>query len=134
MISLITELTDIKGKRAPRGWICFDRECPTCTTLARRFRPVFEKRGFGLVALQDPRVAPLLGLAPAELMREMRVVTVGGIYGGVDAVAYLARQVWWAWPVSLAAKLPGLRSAFRLGYRWFSDHRYCTSGRCFGAS
>jgi predicted DCC family thiol-disulfide oxidoreductase YuxK len=132
MISLITELTDVKGKRAPRGWICLDRECATCTTLARLFRPIFEKRGFGFAALQDPRVASLLGLASEELMREMRVVTVGGTYGGVDAIAYLASQVWWAWPVYLAAKLPGLRSAFRLGYRWFSDHRCCNSGRCVG--
>ena len=101
--------------------------------LVRRFRRVFEKRGFGFAALQDSRVASLLVLPPEELLREMRVVTAGGVYGGADAVVYLAKEVWWAWPVYLAAKLPPLRSALRWGYRWFADHRSCTSGTCLGA-
>ena len=101
--------------------------------LARRFRRLFEKRGFGLVALQDPRVAPLLGLSPEELLREMRVVTADGIYGGADAVVYLAKQVWWAWPAYLAVNLPGLRCVLRSGYCWFADHRTCTSGTCLRA-
>ena len=126
-------MTDVKGRRAARGWICFDSECAVCTMLACRFRRLFEKRGFGFAALQDPRVASLLGLTPEQLLREMRVVTAGGVYGGADAVAYLAKQVWWAWPVYLAAKLPPLRSVLRWGYRWFADHRSCTSDACLGA-
>jgi predicted DCC family thiol-disulfide oxidoreductase YuxK len=128
MISLITEITDTKGNRAPRGWICFDRDCAVCSMLAQRFRRVFEKRGYGLAALQDPRVACLLGLAPEDLMREMRVVTEGGVYGGADAAVYLAKQVWWAWPIYATSKLPGLGYVFRRGYRWLADHRSCTSG------
>jgi len=100
MISLSAEMTDTKGRRAARGWILFDRDCRICTSLARRFRSTFEKRGFGLAALQDPRVAALLALPPEQLLREMRVVTSDGeIYGGANAIVYLARQVWWAWPL-----------------------------------
>ena len=64
MISLSAEMTDKKGRRAVRGWVFFDRDCRICTSLARRFRHMLEKRGFGLAALQDPRVATLLALPP----------------------------------------------------------------------
>lgn len=126
-------MTDTKGRRASRGWICFDRDCAVCSALAQRFRRVFERRGYGLAALQDPRVACLLGLPPEDLMREMRVITEGGVYGGADAVVYLAEQVWWAWPIYATSKLPCVGSVFRWAYRWFADHRSCTSGTCKSA-
>jgi predicted DCC family thiol-disulfide oxidoreductase YuxK len=111
MISLISEMTDTKGRHAVRGWVCFDRDCPVCVSLARRFRLPLEKRGFGLAVLQDPRVQTLLALPPQELLREMRVATGDGeIYGGADAVVFLARQIWWAWPLFALAKLPAPRA------------------------
>src|SRR5258708_25566863 len=107
MISLISEVTDSKGRRASRGWVCFDSSCSICTSLARRFQPTVEKRGFGMAALQDPRVATLLGLPPDQLLREMRVVTANNeLYGGADAIAFLARQIWWAPPGSAAPRRP----------------------------
>ena len=131
MISLITEITDSKGRRARCGWVCFDRECVTCVWLARRFRSALEKRGFGLAALQDPRVALLFRMPAEELLREMRVVTSEGeFYGGGDAVLYLAEQIWWAWPVYGLSRLFGARRLLRIGYRWFADHRHCGSKAC----
>jgi predicted DCC family thiol-disulfide oxidoreductase YuxK len=131
MISLSSEMTDAKGRQASRGWIFFDRECNICTSLARRFRFTFEKRGICLAALQDPRVAALLGLPPDRLLLEMRVVTCEGeIYGGAEAIVFLARQVWWAWPVFIAARLPGVSRILTIGYRWFANHRHCVPGRC----
>jgi predicted DCC family thiol-disulfide oxidoreductase YuxK len=131
MISLSAEMTDTKGRRAVRGWILFDRDCSVCISLVRRFRHTFEKRGFGFAALQDPRVAALLALPPEEMLREMRVVTsVGEIRGGAEAIVYLARQVWWAWPLFAAAQLPGVTRILDAGYRWFADHRPCSSGTC----
>jgi predicted DCC family thiol-disulfide oxidoreductase YuxK len=131
MISLSAEMTDTKGRHAERGWICFDRDCILCTSLARRFRRTFEKRGFGLAALQDPRVATLLALAPDQLLREMRVVTTTGeIHGAAEAIVYLAKQVWWAWPFFAAAHIPGVSQILNIGYRWFADHRPCSSGTC----
>ncbi|HEV2523146.1 MAG TPA: DUF393 domain-containing protein [Candidatus Acidoferrales bacterium] len=131
MISLSSEITDIKGRRAARGWVFFDRDCRVCTSLARRFRRTLEKRGFGLAALQDPRVQALLNLPPADLLREMRVASAEGkMLGGAEAVIYLARQIWWAWPLFAAAQLPGILPLLDAAYRWFADHRACASGMC----
>jgi predicted DCC family thiol-disulfide oxidoreductase YuxK len=124
-------MTDTKGKRAARGWVCFDRDCDVCISLARRFRRTLELRGFGLAALQDPRVQALLDLPPAESLREMRVATVEGkIYGGAAAIVYLSRQIWWAWPLFIAAKLPGAMRLLDASYRWFAERRTCVSGAC----
>lgn len=124
-------MTDTKGRHASRGWVFFDRECNICTSLARRFRRPLETRGFGLAALQDPRLQVLLDLPPEDLLREMRVATVDGkIYGGAEAIVFLARQIWWALPLYAAAKLPGVPRVLDAGYRWFADHRRCASGSC----
>jgi len=124
-------MTDAKGRHALRGWVFFDRDCTVCTSLARRFRRPLEKRGFGLAALQDPRVQALLAVSPKDLLREMRVATADGkIYGGADAVVFLARQIWWAWPLFAAAKLPGVPWLLDACYRWFADHRTCVAGLC----
>jgi predicted DCC family thiol-disulfide oxidoreductase YuxK len=131
MISLSSEMTDSKGRHASRGWVFFDRDCGICTSLAGRFRQTFEKRGLGLAALQDPRVSSLLGVPPDQVLREMRVVTTDAeLYGGADAIVYLARQVWWAWPLYVAAQFPGMRRILRTGYRRFADHRHCSSQEC----
>src|SRR5260370_32310249 len=131
MISLSAEMTDMKGRHAERGWICFDRDCTICTSLARRFRRTFEKRGFGLAALQDPRVAALLALPPDQLLREMRVVTSEGqIHGGAEAIVFLAGKVWWTWPLFVTAQLPGVPRFLVIGYLEFADHRTCASGIC----
>ncbi len=131
MISLSSEITDTKGRKAARGWVFFDRDCIVCTSRARRFRRTFEKRGFGLAALQDPRVAALLALPPDQLLREMRVVTSEGkIHGGAEAIVFLAGKVWWTWPLFVTAQLPGVPRILEIGYRWFADHRPCSSGMC----
>ncbi|MBZ5643012.1 MAG: DUF393 domain-containing protein [Acidobacteriia bacterium] len=117
--------------RASRGLVFFDRDCRVCTSLARRFRHVLAKRGFGLAALQDPRAAALLNVPPAELLREMRVATPdGNVIGGATAIAFLARQIWWAWPLNAAARLPGASRILDAGYSWFANHRRCVSGTC----
>jgi len=108
-----------------------ERECNICTSLARRFRHTFEKRGFGLAALQDLRVAALLTLPPEQLLREMQVVTCEGeIYSGAKAIEYLARQIWWAWPLFATAKIPGLPRILDAAYHWFADPLHCSSRTC----
>jgi predicted DCC family thiol-disulfide oxidoreductase YuxK len=131
VISLSSEITDTKGRHARRGWVFFDRDCSVCTSLARRFRRPLETRGFGLAALQDPRVQALLALPAEDLLREMRVATAEGhVYGGAEAIVFLARQISWAWPLYAAAKLPGVSPILDACYRWFADHRTCSSGSC----
>jgi predicted DCC family thiol-disulfide oxidoreductase YuxK len=131
MISLSSEITDAKVSRAKCGWVFFDRDCSVCTSFARRFRRTLQTRGFGLAALQDPRAQALLAPPRAELFREMRVATADGkTYGGAEAIVFLARQIWWAWPLFAAAKLPGVPRILGACYRWFADHRTCLSGTC----
>jgi predicted DCC family thiol-disulfide oxidoreductase YuxK len=131
MISLSSEMTDSKGSRAARGWVFFDRDCRICSSLARRLRCTLESRGFGLAALQDPRVQELLNLPPGDMLREMRVATAEGeIFGGAAAIVYLSRQIWWAWPLYAASRLPGAMRLLDGAYRWFANHRTCVSGRC----
>ena len=131
MISLISDITDAKGSRAECGWVFFDRDCTVCVRLAQRFRGTLAARGFGLAALQDPRAASLLGLAEEELLREMRVVTAdGSVFGGADAVAFLAGRIWWAWPVYAAARWLKARPLLAWGYGWFAARRRCAAERC----
>ena len=131
MISLSSEITDSKGRRARRGWLFFDGACAFCTSLSRCASRVLGPRGYGVAPLQDPRVRDLLSRPADELLSEMRVLTPEGRQiGGADAVVYLAREVWWAWPLFALAKLPGITRLLRKGYRWIARHRQCAGGVC----
>ena len=100
-------------------------------SIARRLRPVFEPRGFGIATLQDPRVREQLSLPEKDLLTELRLLTDDGRqFGGADAIVYLARQVWWAWPLWALAHLPGMRGALRFAYRRIAVRRHCLSGVC----
>jgi predicted DCC family thiol-disulfide oxidoreductase YuxK len=130
MISLASEFTDGKGRHA-RGWLFFDADCGFCTQIARWVAPILERRGLAVAPLQDVRVAALLGLPHAELMREMRVLLADGRqYGGADAAVALAREIWWARPLVWAAKIPGMMSWLRAGYRWIASRRRCAAQSC----
>ena len=124
-------MTDSKGRKARSGWIFFDGDCGFCMSIARRLRPVLEPRGFGIATLQDPRAREQLSLPEQELLAELRLLTSDGRqFGGADAITYLARQVWWAWPLWALAEVPGMRYVWRFTYRWIAVRRHCLSGVC----
>ncbi|HYL14529.1 MAG TPA: DCC1-like thiol-disulfide oxidoreductase family protein, partial [Terriglobales bacterium] len=77
MISLASEMTDGKGRHA-RGWLFFDADCEFCTRIARWLARPMRSRALAVAALQDPRVAALLGLSQEELLRAIRFVFEGG--------------------------------------------------------
>jgi len=130
MISLASEFTDGKGRHA-RGWLFFDAECGFCTRIARWLAPILQRRGLGVAPLQDPRVGALLGLSPAELLREMRFLLADGSqYGGADAGVALAREIWWGRPLVWVAKVPGMMAVLRTGYRWIAASRKCAAESC----
>jgi predicted DCC family thiol-disulfide oxidoreductase YuxK len=134
MISLITEITDSKGRKARSGWVFFDGDCGFCMDIARRLQPLLEPRGFGIATLQDPRVREQLSLPEQQLLAELRVLTNDGRqFGGADAIIYLARQVWWARPLWALAQLPGMRHLLRIAYRQIAARRHCLSGTCLHA-
>jgi predicted DCC family thiol-disulfide oxidoreductase YuxK len=130
MISLSSEMTDSKGRHAA-GWLFYDFECRFCLAVARAIAPILAPRGFAFAPLQDPRVAGLLGMPQEELLREMRVLSAEGKhYGGADAVVYLTRQVWWAWPLYAFAQLPGVTPVLRAAYRRVAARRKCAAAAC----
>ena len=130
MISLTSEFTDGKGRHA-RGWLFFDAECKFCTRIARWLAPILERRGLAVAPLQDPRVAALLGLPRADLMREMRfLLSDGSQSGGADAAVALAREIWWARPLVWVAQFPGMMGLLRDGYRWIAAQRRCAATAC----
>ncbi len=128
MISLISEMTDGKGRHA-RGWLFYDSDCEFCTWVAALCAPPIRKRGMDVAPLQDPRVAVLLGISRQELLRAIRLVYGDGRrFEGADAMLAVAQEVWWARPLVWVAQFPRAMSAMRGGYRWWARSRRCRSG------
>jgi predicted DCC family thiol-disulfide oxidoreductase YuxK len=131
MVSLISEITDSKGRRARAGWIFYDADCKFCVSTVRRLAGVIEPRGYGFAPLQDARVHALLNLPEAELLSEMKLLMPDGRqFGGADALIRLCRDVWWAWPLYALTHVPGVKPVLRAGYRWIAARRACISGKC----
>ena len=131
MISLASEMTDVKGRRARAGWVFFDAQCAFCTRWARRMSGVLEARGFGLAPLQSPRVRALLHLPEDKLLREVRLLTSDGVVrGGADALLFLARRIWWAWPFYALAQVPGARAFLEACYRALAARHHRLAGEC----
>ena len=127
MISELTEITEPAEAVPFRGWIFFDRDCSFCRELAFRFETVFARRGFHFEPLQQEWVERRLNLTREEALEEMRVLTAAGeVFGGADAVIYLARQLWWAAPLVFLARSPFVHTILDRGYRWIAAHRTCT--------
>jgi hypothetical protein len=73
----------------------------------------------------------LLGLPEEELLRELRFLPGNGRhYGGADAIVALAREIWWARPLSWVANVPTFMAAFRRAYKGFAERRNCHAVRC----
>lgn len=134
MISLVSEMTDRKGRHA-RGWLFFDAQCAFCTRIARWLAGPMRRRGLEIGALQDPRVGALLGLSREELLRAVRFVGTDGRHcAGADALLAVAAELWWAWPLVWAARVPGVLPALRAGYRWGAGRWNCHADYCVASS
>jgi predicted DCC family thiol-disulfide oxidoreductase YuxK len=117
--------------RSFRGWILYDGDCRSCTASARRFDRIFRSRRFLFLPLQTNWVMKRLDLEPGAPLEEMRVLTSDGRdIGGADAVIFLARQIWWAWPFVALARLPGMHKLLDRSYRWIAAHRGCDQIVC----
>lgn len=113
------------------GLVFYDAFCPLCLNLLERLGPIFRRRGFEFVPLQEPWVAEALAMTEAEIRREMKLQLADGrIVGGIDAWRELARVVWWLWPVGVLLGVPGVGRLARAGYLWLAGNRYCLSGIC----
>ena len=111
------------------GWVFYDGHCRLCTGLINRLRGPLVRRGYLPVPLQRGWVQERLGLTPERALDEMLVLTTGGeILGGADAVVYLAKRIWWGWPLAAVAQIPGANRVLRWLYR-FVARRRCRSAQ-----
>ena len=116
---------------ARSGTIYFDASCGMCSASARRLRRFVSPHGFVLVPLQDPGAAQILGLAPGVIPDEMKLRTHDGqILGGADALLYVARLVWWMWPIWAMLRVPGMKTLLHRLYRKLASNRHRFSGAC----
>jgi predicted DCC family thiol-disulfide oxidoreductase YuxK len=115
----------------PRAWVLYDGDCSLCRKSVARFERTLTVRGFDLAPLQSAWVTECLDLPERELLSRMRVLTrEGRDYAGADALIYLARHVWWAWPFYAAAHVPFAKAVLRRGYDFLARHRHCSPASC----
>ncbi len=128
-----TEMTKIKDARWLQGWVLYDGSCPSCRRFARLTENLFTRRGFDLAPLQTPWVSECLDLSGEERLSALRVMTVEGkSFTGADALIFLARRIWWAWPLAAAPLIPGALALLRRAYVFYASHR-CHSD-CAGSA
>jgi predicted DCC family thiol-disulfide oxidoreductase YuxK len=126
MISELTEMTESAEGAPFRGWIFYDAECSSCRDLALRFESFFVARGFHFEALQHDWVQRRLNLTKAQALEEMRVLTRAGlVFGGADAVIFLARQIWWGKPLAWLTRIRLVHAILHRVYRWVAARRTC---------
>lgn len=114
-----------------RGVIGYDAHCPVCLSTMARWRHVFNVRGFAWMPLDDGFWRTRLNLSPGETPGEIQLeLATGERKSGAAAVMWLARQVWWLWPLGVLGWLPGLRRITHAAYGWVARNRYCLGDVC----
>ena len=126
-----TETTDNNAKNPTVGWICYDSECAFCLRWLRHVERPLRPRGFDFVPLQAAWVNAKLNVSEVELLKEMRLLLPDNrILGGADAAVFLARHIWWLWPLWLVSHIPGTMPIIRACYRFIARNRYCSTDGC----
>src|SRR5438093_1489015 len=111
--------------------IYYDASCGICSAGVRRTQRLLAKRGFVFEPLQGKGVAEMLELRTGEIPDEMKLRTrEGATLGGADAAVYIARRIWWAWPIWLISRIPGAMPMMRRGYRFIARRRNRISRSC----
>lgn len=114
-----------------RDWILYDGECGFCFRWVHLWKNVVEPRGFALKDLQSASADGSLQVSAENLLDDILVLTPGGhLESGADAYLFVARQIWWAWPVYALFSLPGFNWILWRGDRWFNRNRYRVSRHC----
>ena len=62
----------------PTGWVLYDDDCGFCRRWIPFWGPTLRKAGLDIAPLQEPWVAPRLGLAHDELVYDIRLLLADG--------------------------------------------------------
>jgi predicted DCC family thiol-disulfide oxidoreductase YuxK len=118
--------------REPRaGWVLYDGDCGVCSRWVPSWGPTLARLGLGIAPLQSSRVQERTGLAPADLLSDIQLLlNDGSLISGPNMYRYVMRRIWWAYPLYLLSKTPGLSRVFDWGYRTFARHRVRFSASC----
>ena len=120
--SQITEITEMNDRKVRdcRGTIFYDGTCRTCRQWALRLRPWMESKSIAVLPFEK-------GAEEAE----MRVYWYDGrVFGGAEALRFLAWQFCYTAPLAITAGLPGLRQLTDAVYRFIAKRRHCLHSRC----
>lgn len=115
----------------PIGWVLYDDMCGFCREWIPFWGPTLRKVGLEIAPLQAPWVGERLGMSPAELVFDIRLLFADGRHlAGAEVYRYAVQQIWWAYPLYLFSVTPGLRWLWDWGYGAFRDHRHQISAAC----
>ena len=113
------------------GWVLYDGDCGVCSRWVPSWAPTLSRLGLAVAPLQTSWVEERTGIARADLMSDIRLLGVdGSLLSGADVYRHLMRRIWWAYPLYLLSKLPGLSRGFDWAYRTFARHRMRISTSC----
>ena len=122
---------DLANPTSGYGWVFYDGHCPICGRWVGRFTNTLLRRRFLTAPLQRGWVQERLALDAEALLTEMHVITADGTHlGGANALLFLASRIWWARPLALLAKPPGVMRLLASAYRYIARRRYCGKGNC----
>ena len=120
-----------------RDLVLYDGHCRFCQANMKLLRKLDRGRRLSYLSLHEPEAANCVAdIAPADVLREMYVVTENKRYGGIDAVRHLTRRLpllWWLAPI---LHFPGTRRLWGGLYRKVARNRFlfgrasCENGIC----
>lgn len=123
---------DPPGSTSQEQWLFYDGSCGFCLDIVQKLTPHLQHAHFKTAALQTDWVREQLGNPSNEdLLKEMRVLTATGqLYGGADAVLYLAKCLWWGYPLYLLGFFPGFKPLLHKIYQQIATRRHCSAHGC----
>jgi predicted DCC family thiol-disulfide oxidoreductase YuxK len=114
-----------------KDFVLYDGQCGFCSRWVKYWTGTLTRRGFEVASLDEPWVADKIKMSRAELLTDIRLLTVNGeLISGADVYLYAARRIWWAWPFYAVFSLPGFNWLIHAGYRWFARNRHFVSHAC----
>ena len=120
------------NQREVAGIVLYDGSCGFCAEWVPFWEGTLAKRGFRIAPLQEPWVTEAPGMQPERIAEDIRlyVPATREVVSGANVYRQVMQRIWWAYPLFLLTRIPGLRSLFDLAYRRFADNRHAFSKSC----